>query len=180
MPASLDYNIVISIVMKTRRSNSTPFTLYNLKKIIPRPPTDIKSHVADFFNILLLILPTVWTDVTRKEGPFLFYVYRSEVACRGRGGGGGDESEGSTVDTSRKRPERPWTAARSDNGSVNAVSTRHRPATCALRNCCFNCCAWAVTKTMSVALLLTNNSEKRKKSNFRSPVPSPYSWSLLG
>ena len=32
----------------------------------------------------------------------------------GRGGGEGEggESEGSTADTSRKRPERPWTAAR--------------------------------------------------------------------
>ena len=27
-------------------------------------------------------------------------------------GGGGGESEGSKVDTARKRPERPWTAAR--------------------------------------------------------------------
>ena len=30
----------------------------------------------------------------------------------GTGGGGGRESEGSKVDTARKRPERPWTAAR--------------------------------------------------------------------
>ena len=40
-------------------------------------------------------------------------------------------------------------------------------------------CLGRVTKTMSVALLLRNNS-KRKKSNFRSPAPPPYSWSLLG
>ena len=33
-------------------------------------------------------------------------------------------------------------------------------ATCARRKCCFNCCVWAVTKTMSVALLLTNNSKR--------------------
>ena len=39
---------------------------------------------------------------------------------------------------------------RQNNGSVKAVSPRHCPATCALRNCCFNCCAWAVTKIMSV------------------------------
>ena len=31
---------------------------------------------------------------------------------------------------------------RQNNGSVKAVSPRHCPATCALRNCCFNCCAW--------------------------------------
>ena len=29
-----------------------------------------------------------------------------------------------------------------NNGSVKVVSPRHCPATCALRNCCFNCCAW--------------------------------------
>ena len=66
-----------------------------------------------------------------------------------------------------------------NNGSVKAVSPCHCPATRALHNCCFNCCVWAVTKTMSIALLLTNNS-KRKKSNFHSPAPPPYSWSLVG
>ena len=30
---------------------------------------------------------------------------------------------------------------RQNNGSVEAVSPRHCPATCALRNCCLNCCA---------------------------------------
>ena len=30
---------------------------------------------------------------------------------------------------------------RQNNGSAKAVSPRHFPATCALRNCCFNCCA---------------------------------------
>ena len=50
----------------------------------------------------------------------LLYVHRSEVAYygRGRAGGGGGgggmgrKSEGSTADTARKTPERPWTAAR--------------------------------------------------------------------
>ena len=54
---------------------------------------------------------------------------------------------------------------RQDNGSVKAVSPRHCAATCALRNCSFNCRASRVTKTMSVALLLKNNP-KRKKSTF--------------
>ena len=31
---------------------------------------------------------------------------------------------------------------RQNNGSVKSVSPRHCPATCALRNCCFNCRAW--------------------------------------
>ena len=52
---------------------------------------------------------------------------------------------------------------RQNNGSVKAVSPRHCPATCALRNCCFNCCPWAVTKTMSVAPLLTNNLDNSSK-----------------
>ena len=52
---------------------------------------------------------------------------------------------------------------RQNNGSVKAVSPRHCPATCALRNCCFNCCAWTVTKTMSVAPLLTNNLDNSSK-----------------
>ena len=30
---------------------------------------------------------------------------------------------------------------RQNNGSVKTVSPRHCPATCALRNCSFNCCA---------------------------------------
>ena len=53
-------------------------------------------------------------------------------------GTGGQKSEGSTADTVRKRPERPWTAARTME-VFKAVSPRHCPATCVLRNCCFNC-----------------------------------------
>ena len=37
----------------------------------------------------------------------------------------------------------------------------------------------AVTKTMSVAPLLSNNL-KQKRSSFHSPAPPPCSWSLLG
>ena len=67
---------------------------------------------------------------------------------------------------------------RQNNGSVMVVSPCHCPATCALHNCC----AGQVTKTMSVALLLTNNldNSKQKRSNLLSPAPPPYSWSLLG
>ena len=98
---------------------------------------------------------------------------------RGEGGGGrGQKSEGSIADTARKRPERPWTNARTME---------------VLRWCPFAIaqklvhCAVAfstaklgrVTKTMSVALLLRNNL-KQKKSNFHSPAPPPCSWSLLG
>ena len=42
----------------------------------------------------------------------------------------GDERvKGSTAETARKRPERPWTAARTME--LKAVSPRHCPATCA-------------------------------------------------
>ena len=66
---------------------------------------------------------------------------RDGLLGTGTGGGGGRargrESEGSTADTARKRPERPWTAARTME--IKAVSPRHCAATSALRNCCFNC-----------------------------------------
>ena len=39
-----------------------------------------------------------------------------------------------------KRPERPWTATRTME-VLRTVSPRYFPATCALSNCCFNCCA---------------------------------------
>ena len=95
--------------------------------------------------------------------------------------GRGRESEGSTAETVRKRPERPWTAARTME---------------VLRRCPLAIAQWLVhcaiavstavldrvTKTMSVALLLTNNLDnlKQKTSNLLSPAPPPYSWSLLG
>ena len=51
----------------------------------------------------------------------------------------GDRVIGSTAETARKRPE--TVDRRQNNGSVKAVSPRHCPATCALCNCSFNCCA---------------------------------------
>ena len=43
----------------------------------------------------------------------------------------------------RNRPKKTGETVdrRQNNGSVKAVSPRHCPATCALRNCSFNCCA---------------------------------------
>ena len=52
--------------------------------------------------------------------------------------GGGRESEGSTADTARKRPERPWTADRTME-LLRRCPPRHCAATTAPRNCCFNC-----------------------------------------
>ena len=91
----------------------------------------------------------------------------------------GRKSEGSTADTTRKRPERPWTAARTMEVLRRRPLAIASPATRALP---LEHCAVAVstavlgrvTRTMFVALLLKNNP-KRKKSNFRSPAPPPYS-----
>ena len=93
--------------------------------------------------------------------------------------GRGRQSEGSTAETARKRPESPWTAARTME-VLRRCPPRHCPATSALRICCVNRRAWAdrVTRTMSVALLLRKNP-KRKKSNFRSPAPPPYTHDLF-
>ena len=62
----------------------------------------------------------------------------------GVGGGGGGTKEWRLYRgiPARKRPER-TVDRRQNNGSVKAVSPRHCPATSALRNCCFNCRAWA-------------------------------------
>ena len=64
----------------------------------------------------------------------LLYVHRSEVSYGGRG----RESEGSTANTARKRPKRPWTAARTIE-VLRPCPLAIDAATCALRNCCFNC-----------------------------------------
>ena len=69
--------------------------------------------------------------------------------------GRGRQSEGSTAETAPKRPERPWTAAR----------TMH----CALCDLCTvqllfqPLCLGRVTKTLSVAPLLTNNLDNSSK-----------------
>ena len=90
--------------------------------------------------------------------------------------GRGRQSEASTAETARKRPERPWTAAR----TVEVL--RWCPLAVAQRlvHCAISASTAVldrVTKTMSVALLLTNNfdNSKQKRSNFLSPAPPPYS-----
>ena len=41
-----------------------------------------------------------------------YHIDCGDVYWVGWGGGGGRKSDGSTTDTARKRPERPWTGAR--------------------------------------------------------------------
>ena len=89
---------------------------------------------------------------------------------------GGERVKGSTAETARKRPERPWTAART------MEMLRRCPLAIAQRFALSTAVLDRVTKTMSFAPLLTNNldNSKQKTSNLLSPAPPPYSWSLLG
>ena len=90
--------------------------------------------------------------------------------------GRGRESEGSTAEAVRKRPERPWTAARTMEVLRRcplAIAQRLVHCAIALSTAVLD----RVTKTMSVALLLTNNldNSKQKTSNLPIPAPPPYS-----
>ena len=82
--------------------------------------------------------------------------------------------KGSTAETARKRPERPWTAARTMEVLRRcplAIAQRLVHCAIALSTAVLD----RVTKTMSVALLLTNNldNSKQKTSNLLSPAPPP-------
>ena len=90
--------------------------------------------------------------------------------------GRGRQSEGSTAETARRRPERPWTAARTMEVLRRcplAIAQRLVHCAIALSTAVLD----RVTKTMSVAPLLTNSldSSKQKTSNLLSPAPPPYS-----
>ena len=109
-------------------------------------------------------------------GPFYFTCPQKRGCLLwklGGGGVGGRESEGSTADTARKRPERPWAAARTMEVLRRCPLAIAQP----LVHCAFavsTAVLGRATRTMSVALLLWNNP-KRKKSNFRNPAPPPCS-----
>ena len=90
--------------------------------------------------------------------------------------GTGRQSEGSTAETVRKRPERPWTAARTMEVLRRCpLATAQRLVHCAIA--VSTAVLDRVTKTMSAALLLMNNldNSKQKTSNLLSPAPPPYS-----
>ena len=70
--------------------------------------------------------------------------------------GRGRQTEGSTAETARKRPERPWTAARTMEVLRRCpLAFAQRLVHCAIA--VSTAVLDRVTKTMSVALLLTNN-----------------------
>ena len=73
---------------------------------------------------------------------------RGGLLGTGTGWGGGGGGGGGTKEWRLDRGYHPKQTGetvdrRQNNGSVKAVSPCHCPATSALRNCCFNCCAWA-------------------------------------
>ena len=114
--------------------------------------------------------PTVWFSVAlrpqRRVGPF----------GTGTEWEGGERVKGSTAETARKRPERPWTAARTMEVLRRcpfAIAQRLVHCAVALSTAVLD----RVTNTMSVAPLLTNNLDnpKQKTSNLLSPAPPPYS-----
>ena len=95
--------------------------------------------------------------------------------------GRGQESEGLTAETVRKRPERLWTAPRTMEVLRRCpLAIAQRLVHCAIA--VSTAVLDRVTKTIFVALLLMNNldNSKQKMSNLLSPAPPPYSWSLLG
>ena len=97
------------------------------------------------------------SGLTTRYRTILLYVHRSEVAYLGRGQGGrGRKSEGSIADTARKRPERPWTAARTMEVLRQCpLAIAQRLVLCAIA--VSTAVLGRVTRTMSVALLLRNN-----------------------
>ena len=85
----------------------------------------------------------------------------------------GRESEDSTSDTARKKPERPWTAGRTMEVLRRCpLAIEQRLVHCAIA--VSTAVQGRVTRTISVALLLRNN-RKLKKTKFRSPAPPPRS-----
>ena len=109
---------------------------------------------------------------------FCFTSTEARFLIRDGDGVGGGKSESLTADTARKRPERPWTAARTMEVLRRCpLAIAQRRVHCAIA--VSTAVLGRVARTMSVALLLRNNS-KRKKSNFRSPAPPPCPLFLLG
>ena len=108
------------------------------------------------FSLLSSRLTALLLHVT-LNGPFCFTSTEARWLIRdGDSGGRGRKSEGSTSDTARKRPERPWTAART------VEMLRRCPL---VVECCF-------TSTETIRLI-------RDGSPGRPPRLSHSSWALM-
>ena len=146
-------------------------------------------------NVLTPSLPWCHRERSMKVRSFkslsLFVVFFA-LACEG----GERESEGSTADTTRKRPVRPWTAART------MEVLRRCPLAIAQRLvhrviCCFNCRAWAESQRQCPLHCCWGATRSERSPTFAAqlhlpahdlfcansvdgPAPPPCSWSLLG
>ena len=126
-------------------------------------PGNFTGWGSEGVNVLSCRLDMLGTVLLNRR---TIFVLRTQKRGTGTGGGGGGGGGNERLDRGyRPKKTRETVDRRQNNGNVKAVSPRHCAATSALRR---------VTRTMSIALLLRNNS-KRKKSNLRSPAPPPYS-----
>ena len=124
-------------------------------------------------------LQTSLPDLVTPLAFMLLNVHGGETGLLGTGTEWEEDERvtGSTAETSRKRPERPWTAARTMEVLRRcSLAIAQRLVYCAIA--VSTAVLDRVTKTMSVALLLTNNldnSKQKTPSNLLSPAPPPYS-----
>ena len=150
-------------------------------------PPHIRLLTRDSIAFSPSVSDDVWLNILRRRadvlgtkghdrpyGPFCFTPTEARLLIRDEDSEGrGRKSEGSTADTARKSPKRPWTAARTMEVLRRCpLAIAQQLVHCAIA--VSTAVLGRVTRTMSVALLLRNNS-KRKKSNFRSPAPPPCS-----
>ena len=120
-------------------------------------------HKTSLKRALIILLSCCFTS-TEARWP----IRDGERVGRGR------QSEGLTAETVRKRPETPWTAAWTmEVLRLCPLAIAQRLVHCAIA--VSTAVLDRVTKTMSVALLLTNNldNSKQNMSNLLSPAPPP-------
>ena len=141
----------------------------------PRKPEGSLGRTAQDGHLDSHTAPELWATVTLLLSCFTSTEARWPIMDGDRVGRG-RQSEGSTAETVRKRPERPWTAARTTEVLRRCpLAIAQRLVHCAIA--VSTAVLDRVTKTMSIAVLLTNNfdNSKQKMSNLLSPAPPPYS-----
>ena len=153
-------------------------------KVVPcEGVKDGKGRAETTESVVESLVRGIWNgadNISSRNQTISPYVHRSEDMLI-RDGDRGEGSEGSTADTARKRPERPWTAART------MEVLRRCPLAIAQR---LVHCATAVSTTVlghshkddvrRTAVEEQPEAGERSPTFRRSPAPSPCSWSLLG
>ena len=125
---------------QSHRTVSTNYNLFEEKG----EPKRYRTEVLPLTNLTpYRYAKPAYRGRTRGIGPFCF---TSTEARWLMGGGGGGTKEWRLDREYRPKKTGETVDRRQNNGSVKAVSPHHCPATSALRNCCFNCRAWAVSQ----------------------------------